>query len=195
MFLMSLSKETRRFYRRYRRRFLEQGGYFEKLGSEEITELDINDYLSLHIACWGDESTAINDLTADFHRDFSVNAAMLGYLTLFFARVQKRRIAAHVCFDFLTRREGYYTGRDPKFSELRAGRLLYLETIYDAIDNGFRIYDLGAGGDEYKQSFSNNNATTHNFVLKVSTVDINLNQIFNGFEFMSQSSTYIRNVI
>ena len=76
-----------------------------------------------------------------------------GFLTLFFARFQGKRIATHSCFDILSRREAYLIGQDPEFKNLGAGRLLFMETIYDAIDSGFDVYDLGQGWFDYKMIF------------------------------------------
>lgn len=184
-YLKTLSKETRRYFRRYKARFTEEGGYFEKISPDAITSQDIDDYLHLHALRWQSNSAAVNDLTIDFHRDLATTMAKSGHFHLFFANHRGRRVAAHSCFDINTRREGYFTGRDPAAEELRAGRLLYMETILDAIDHGFAIYDLGYGGDEYKLSFTDTVMTVSHFLLVPPRRMPNLEKLFPKYEYVS----------
>jgi len=183
-YLMSLSKGTRRYFRRYKKRFAETGGSFEKIPADDITNRDVDDYIRLHLLIWGEESEAICGASADFHKNISLSMAKEGHFTLFFARYKGQRIAVHSCFDIYPRREGYLTGRDPKHEDLRAGRLLYLETIYDAIDNGFSIYELGVVGFAYKMSFTKTYSISRNFFLYNSEEKPDLNKIFTGYECM-----------
>ena len=145
-----LSKGTRRYFRRYKKQFLEQGGDFEKIAGRDVTSQHIEDYLELHQMRWGRESAAVNDRTLAFHHDVCAAYAANGMLCLFFARFRGRRVAVHSCFDIGDRREGYFTGRNPDMDHLRAGRLLYMETILDAIRRGFKTYDLGYGDVSYQ---------------------------------------------
>lgn len=184
-YLQSLSKDTRRYFRRYGARFLEAGGSFEKISAGDITSQDLDDYLNLHARRWQAESAAVNDLSMDFHRDLGLALAGQDYFTLFFARFNGKRIAAHSCFDIGKRREGYFTGRDPDFEELRASRLLYLETILDAIDHGFTTYDLGYGGDAYKLSFANIIAHVHHFILAPAHKIPDLDKVFPKYEYVA----------
>lgn len=156
----TLSHETRRYYRRYRKRFFEAGGAFEKVSGRQIATRDIDDYLRLHTLRFGRASAAISEATEHFHRELCRAAGASGNFSLFFATLLGTRIAVHSCFDIDDRREGYLTGRDESFGEFRAGRLLYLETIEDAIRNNYRIYDMGFGGEGYKESFTDDFDTT-----------------------------------
>ncbi len=79
-------------------------------------------------------------------------------------------------------------GLDSKYHALRAGRLLYLHTIYDAIDRGLERYELGAVGFDYKMSFANNTSVAHNFFFHPSGTKPDLNRIFAGFECMEPCS-------
>ena len=170
------------------KKFLEGGGSFETVPSAEITDEDIEDYIRLHLLRWGNGSAAICGEAADYHRKISRAMAQQGMFLLFFARYQGKRVAVHSCFDIGSRREGYLTGLDPEFDELRAGRLLYIQTIYDAIDKGFNRYELGAVGFGYKMSFVKKTAVAHNFFLYGSGRNTRLDQIFTGFECMEQVS-------
>ncbi len=183
-YLATLSHSTRRYFRRYMKRFLEAGGSFETIPPEAIGEADIEDYIRLHLLRWGDGSAAICGRSADYHRGISKKMANEGLFSLFFAGYQGKRIAVHSCFDIGGRREGYLTGRDPEFTELRAGRLLYLQTIYDAIDNGFSRYELGAVGFGYKMSFVKKTAVADNVFLYPVGDKPDLDQMFAGFECM-----------
>lgn len=181
-YLASLSYSTRRYFRRYMKRFFEAGGSFETTLPAEITDGDIEDYIRLHLLRWGDGSAAICGEAANYHRKISKAMAEQGLFVLFFARYQGKRIAVHSCFDIGSRREGYITGVDPEFNELRAGRLLYIQTIYNAMDKGFSRYELGAVGFDYKMSFVKKTAVAHNFFLYPLDWDVHLDQIFTGFE-------------
>ena len=187
-YLASLSSSTRRYFRRYIKKYLEAGGSFETVLPYDIIDRDIEDYIRLHLLRWGSESAAICGEAAGYHRKISRNMADQGMFLLFFARYKGKRIAVHSCFDIGTRREGYITGVDPEFDELRAGRLLYIETIYDAIDKGFNRYELGAVGFDYKMSFVKKTAVAHNFFLYPSGRDAMIDQVFTGFEYMEQLS-------
>jgi hypothetical protein len=179
-----LSKGTRRYFRRYKRQFEEAGGSFEKISADKVMGRDVDDYIHLHVLRWGEESAAICGSSAGFHKNISLSMAKEGLFTLFFARYRGERIAVHSCFDIYLRREGYLTGRNPEYDELRAGRLLYLETIFDAIDNGFSIYDLGGVGFAYKMSFTKTYSISRNFFLYKTGEKPDLNKIFMGYECM-----------
>ena len=183
-YLASLSYSTRRYFRRYMKKFFEAGGSFETVPPDEITETDIEDYIRLHLLRWSAGSASICGEAADYHRMISKAMAQQGMFLLFFARYKGKRIAVHSCFDIGTRREGYVTGLDPEYNELRAGRLLYIQTIYDAIDKGFSRYELGSVGFDYKMSFVKKTAVAHNFFLYTSGRDARLDQIFKGMECM-----------
>ena len=184
-YLMGLSKKTRTSLRYYKNRFIKQGGTFKKIEPDNITESDINDYLTLHSLRWGKESAAIRNSTLNFHKELFQNMAGKGYVTLFFSIFLGKRIAAHSCFDIMSKREAYFTGRDPRYNDLRSGRLLYLETIYDAIENGFKVYDLGYGDDAYKMKFTKTFAHTCNFFVTSDEMSLNLDKIFMGYECMT----------
>ena len=184
-YMMTLSKSTRRYFRRYKRRFEKQGGFFEKITSLELTQRDVDDYLNLHEMRWGKESASLSsDVAVNFHKDLSKILAKHGQFTLFFACFRNKRIASHSCIDINLHREGYITGRDAKYDELRASRLLYMETIYDAIDSGFATYDLGLGWFAYKMNFTKTFSTTRNFIISGNKDLPELNKIFLGYEYM-----------
>ncbi len=183
-YLASLSKGTRRYFRRYKKQFVEQGGSFEKLKGEQIREKDVQDYLDLHFQRWHEESAALNDVTRPFHFESSLKMAGSNQFTLFFAKYNGERIAAHSCFDIGKRREGYFTGRDPAKEELRAGRLLYMETILDAIEEGFMEYNFGYGGDSYKLSFTDTVGKTVHFILAENGKMPNLEKLYPKYELL-----------
>jgi hypothetical protein len=184
-YMITMSKETRRYFRRYKRDYEGQGGGFEKILSSDIREQDIEDYLKLHNQRWGDHSILIrNDTSNDFHKDICWRMSSQGCFTLFFAKYHGKRVATHSCIDIQGRREGYMTGRDPLYAETRASRLLYLETIIDAIRHGFHTYDLGHGWHAYKMSFTKTDIRTMNFFISPGTAPVDLTKLFLGYECM-----------
>jgi hypothetical protein len=183
-YFKQLSHDTRRYFRRYGERFREKGGQFEKITRPALTNQDIDDYLHLHSLRWQSDSAAVNDRSVEFHRDLAFTLSEADSFCLWFARHDGRRVATHSCLDTHPRREGYFTGRDPVSEELRAGRLLYLETILDAIDQGFSVYDLGYGGDAYKMSFADSIASVHHIVLSSAGKTIDLEKLFPKYEYI-----------
>jgi hypothetical protein len=183
-YLKQLSHDTRRYFRRYGERFKAQGGHFEKITRPAMTNQDVDDYLHLHALRWQSDSAAVNDRSIEFHRDLAFTLSETDSFCLWFARHDGRRIATHSCLDTHPRREGYFTGRDPVSEELRAGRLLYLDTILDAIDQGFSIYDLGYGGDAYKMSFTDSIASVRHIVLASAGKIPDLEKLFPKYEYV-----------
>jgi Acetyltransferase (GNAT) domain len=181
-FYSSLSKSKRYFYRRYLKKFLSAGGTFEKVSSENISMLDIKEYLSLHALRWKKESAAVNDQTMIFHEELCLQMAKSGYFQLFFAKYTDRRIAAISCFDIGSRREFYYSGRTLDNSKLRAGKLIVLYSILDAIEKGFKIYDFGYGGDEYKFDYTDNYKSLKSFFLAKDNMLPDLYKLFPMYE-------------
>jgi hypothetical protein len=180
----ALSSSKRYYFRRYRRKFEELGGAFENLAPGQITAADIEDYLQLHLLRWGNDSVAVNTHTLPFHREICLQAARNGTFRLFFARHGGKRIAAHVCFDIGKRREYFFSGRDPAEEELRAGKLMVMETILDAHDKGMRIYDFGYGGDEYKADFTRIARRVRSYFLARRESLLDLENLFPKYEYM-----------
>ena len=180
----SLSKSKRYYFRRYLKRFQESGGGFQKIVGSIVTEKDIGDCIRLHLLRWGKNSAAVCGVADAFHRDLGMAMAKEDMFTIFFATLNGKRIAAHTCFDINHRREFYLPGRNPKHDDTRAGSLLVMETILDAIDHGFKIYDLGVVGFPYKMDFTKKFYRTRNFFIYKKGFQPDLNKIFNGFECM-----------
>ena len=187
-YLASLSSSTRRYYRRYMKKFFKAGGSFETVPSKEITKEDIEDYIRLHLLRWCGSSEAICSESVDYHRKISLSMAKEGLFLLFFAKYHGKRIAVQSCFDIGSRREGYLAGRDLEYRDFSIGRLLCIQTIYDAIDKQLNRYELGALGFDYKMSFVKKATVAHNFFLYSSGRDVRLDQIFTSFECMEQVS-------
>ncbi len=186
-YLMDMSHDTRRYFNRYKKRFLEAGGSFEKVAAENLTQADIDEYLDLHLMRWGADSVSVRTGTLAFHRDLGLALGKRGMFSLFFARHEGKRIASHSCLDVNGRREGFFNGRDPATEELRAGRLLYMETLLDAIDLNYAEYNFGLGGYDYKTSFTKTFANTHNLFLFPHDRPVDPTAVFSGYELISFS--------
>lgn len=183
-FLALLSRSTRYYYRRYMKSFKEAGGTFESVLGQSITDGDIEEYLHLHQMRWGTESMFVCGDTYDFHVEMVQAMAKEGCFALFFACFGGNRVAVLSCFDIYPRRECYFTGMNPEYRETRAGRLLWLHSIYNAIDNGFTRYDLGPGDFGYKMSFATGKTRSHNFLVYENDSPIDLDTVFSGYERM-----------
>ena len=176
------SSSKRYFYRRYMKKFISNGGSFETIPPESVQPDDIDSYIKLHLSRWEDESAAFHRLTLPFHEEMATAMAKSGYFRLFFASYRQQRIAALSCFDTGKTREFYYSGRTMNLSEFRAGKLLVLHSILDAIQNGFSIYDFGFGGDEYKFDFTNDYNQLNSFFLSDKLTLSFLDRLFPLYE-------------
>jgi CelD/BcsL family acetyltransferase involved in cellulose biosynthesis len=132
---------------------------------------------------WGNDSTVIcGDSSKEFHKELAIEMAKQNKFTIFFSTLNGKRIAAHTCFDINNRREFYLPGRNPKHEKLRAGSLLLMETILDAIDSGFEIYDFGVVGFDYKMDFTKLTYTTRNFLIYKDYDQPDIDMIYSGLE-------------
>jgi hypothetical protein len=181
-FYASLSKSKRYYYRRYLNKFLTAGGEVEIVEPPDLNSKDIQKYIELHLERWGDESAAIINATIPFHLDMSKAMAQLGYFRLFFMKFNSERIAVLSCFDLQDRREFYYSGRTLDNSKLRAGKLLVLFSILDAIQKGLRYYDFGYGGDAYKFEFTKTYRTLYGFFLSRNPKKMDFQKLFPLYE-------------
>ncbi len=184
LYLGTMGKKARRNSRYYKRQFEQQGGSFEKISSDKITDRDIEDYLNFHLLRWGEGSASLSNTTIDFHKYLCDTMVKHGVLTLFFTCWKGERIATLSTIDIMPRREAYIMGRDPKHKELSGGSLLMLEAIYDAIDNGFGVYDFGLGWSPQKESLTKAYTISRNLFLTPDRNVPDLNRIFMGYEYM-----------
>jgi hypothetical protein len=183
-YLESLSSSRRYYFRRYLRKFLDAGGEFEDVAPASVTAADIEEFLDLHQERWGADSVAVNPATLGFHRELAQEAARQGLFRLFFARHGGKRICAHVCLDIGERREYFFSGRTSASEELRAGKLLVMHTVQDAIKRGFAFYDFGYGGDEYKADFTKTWRTVRSLFLHGGPEMPDLEKLFPKYECM-----------
>jgi hypothetical protein len=183
----SLSSSKRYYFRRYLKKFNEMGGSFECIEPDNLTAADVDEYLRLHEERWGKDSIAVSAATLAFHKELSLTLAQRGVFRLYFSCWNGKRISAHVCLDVANRREYFFSGRssDPKVEELRAGKLLVMHTILDAIDRGFTVYDFGYGGDEYKADFTRIHRTARSLFLARDEDLFDIDGLFTKYEQMS----------
>jgi len=59
-----------------------------------------------------------------------------------------------------------------------------MNSIYDAIESGFKIFDFSLGGFAYNMSLSSGSLTTNCFILNKPSNTFSLDDIFSGYEFM-----------
>jgi CelD/BcsL family acetyltransferase involved in cellulose biosynthesis len=163
--LLGLGPSHRACLRRRGRRFADAGGRFEVVEPSAITAPDVRDHLDLHRARWGEASVALGAATAAYHEDLALALAGAGILRLFFARHGGARVASLACFDAGRRRECFNAGRSPAADALRAGKLLLLHAIGDAVERGLAVFDLGYGGFAYKLELTRQSRTVKSFLL------------------------------
>lgn len=184
----SLSRKSRRDFNYDRNKFKTNGGVVERIESRVVQESHIERCLALHQMRWGAESAMLMGESKTFVHAFFMKCADQGKLTLYFANVDNTSIASLACIDYSARREAVISGRDMRYGHLSAGVLLFLESIYDAIELGFVIYDFGGVAFEYKKKFAPSHRFLNSFVLfqegiRYSSID----HLFMGFECLADN--------
>ena len=77
--------------------------------------------------------------------------AQQGWLKLFFLKVENKRVASMLLFDYADEYELYNSGFEPSsYPQVGTGATLTAFTIKDAIENGKKKYDFLRGGEQYK---------------------------------------------
>jgi hypothetical protein len=187
-FLESLGSSNRYYFKRYTKKLIDQNGEVEHVPPDRVQPQDLDDYLSLHLDRWGSESVAVNQQTRPFHLELGKILADLGFVHLFFIRLDGQRVASHACIDIAGRREYYFSGRKLQLNKIPAGKLLCFHTLLDAIDRGLEVYDFGYGGDDYKFVFTDTQRTLKSIVLAKKGHLPDINHLFPKFEYFAFSS-------
>lgn len=181
-FMVSLGKKTRNNLKYYHRRFIREGGDYEKIDAETLDEASIQELLHLHSQQWKNGSASLNNQTWAFHHNAFDLYRRLGYLQLIFAVYRKKRIAALASTDIGGVRESIMTGRDPRYSRFSIGNALFWESIMDAIEKGIDRYELGAVELDYKKRLATGHTEMHNFICKRKDLPLEIDSLFWGFE-------------
>ncbi len=151
---------------RRRRRQLEKAGVLtlERVTSREGLIERLDEGLALERSGWkGRRGTAIaqDKRTRDFYTDVAKAAALHGYLSLFFLRLDGRPIAFH----FGLVHDGIYSVPKLAYDEaLRGaspGLVLVEEVIKDGISRGLRGYDFLGAEAEWKNKWSSSVRPNH----------------------------------
>ncbi|MFO0752920.1 MAG: GNAT family N-acetyltransferase [Thermodesulfovibrionales bacterium] len=155
---------TRKHLKYYMKKAERLSGFRAVHTREDNLEQQIDALLALWQARWG----AAPEAVLNVYRTLFSRCAAAGTLCLTTLWEGNAPFAAEAAFT--DRKQGvfsgYTTGFNHAFASLSPGNVMTGFHIRHAIENGFRIYDFGAGGEKYKYSFGTRERTNRNLFIK-----------------------------
>jgi len=116
---------------------------------------DLGTLEALHNARWNGRSRAFRSRQySDFHRQFAGRALDHGWLRLYALETSDTPMAMVYCFFYEGRYYFYQSGRDPRFTQQRAGLVLMHKVIQEAIRDGATVFDFLSGEEAYKDRWA-----------------------------------------
>jgi len=150
-YLTQLNRKQRHEARRKMKKLQEDIGYQVKVVSSEVSDQDIETFITLHTASSQDKADFWTPEKTDFFIKLTKSSSAKGWLRLFFLVVEGKAIATMMLFDYDDAYYLYNAGYLPsEYQGYSSGQVLLLETIKSAIDNNKKIFDFLRGDEEYK---------------------------------------------
>ncbi len=146
-----LGPKTRENIKKYTRKIENIPNYRITKTNEENLDNQIETLLMLHQNRWGTQSEdKLRHYRSIFRSHYQNHSLWLNILW-----EGKTPIVALAAFvEEVKKILFFYTiGFDDRYAKLSPGKVIIGYSIRYAIENGFEIYDFGAGGEEYKYSF------------------------------------------
>ncbi|MFH1243795.1 MAG: GNAT family N-acetyltransferase [Pseudomonadota bacterium] len=150
-FLGVLPGKQRHEIRRKLRRLHEAGdARYRLVESEEGVEEEIEDFLRLFRSNRPDKAAFMTGQMASFFRSLAESMAKDHILKLFFLDLDKRPVAAVMCFDYNSTTYLYNNGYDRDYSSLNVALISKVLNIKAGIERGMERYDFLKGDEDYK---------------------------------------------
>jgi CelD/BcsL family acetyltransferase involved in cellulose biosynthesis len=151
LYLSSLDRKQRHEVKRKWRRLDELEHTFEIITEETAAKEALAEFIALHTTSSAAKREFWNDSHLAFFKELVSPIAQAGWLKLFFLRIEGKRVASMLLFDYNTQYALYNSGFDPAlYKEVGTGATLTAYTIKHAIEQGKTTYDFLRGGEEYK---------------------------------------------
>jgi CelD/BcsL family acetyltransferase involved in cellulose biosynthesis len=149
-YVQGLGKKERHELRRKLRRFegARDAGFRWATEGERATVLDR--FFALHRLSKGEKAAFMTREAEAFFRDIADALAALGWLRLGVVRAYGEDAAVLMAFAYGDTLALYNAAYDPALASLSLGIASHAFALRDAIDQGFKIYDLLRGDEPYK---------------------------------------------
>lgn len=151
-YLDILSGKERHEIRRKLRRLDAAGRIDYRLVDDAFSvKREMETFLALFKSNRTDKAAFMSDRMAMFFNNLAESLAEANILRLFFLDLDRRPIAATMCFDYNSVMYLYNNGYDKRFSSLSAGLLGKVLSIKESIQSGKKTYDFLKGAEVYKK--------------------------------------------
>lgn len=143
-------KQRHEVRRKWRKLEQETRLEFEVLTSSTDVSTHTSDFIRLHKASSHKKAAFWNQARETFFYELLKKTTDKNWLRLYFAKVDRKRVASMLVFDFNQSYYLYNSGFDTNYSSLSVGQVLTSFTIQDAILNQKKRYDFLRGDEVYK---------------------------------------------
>lgn len=150
-YLTQLERKQRHELKRKLRRLEELDHQFELITEEYAAKEALEEFIELHKTSSAAKREFWNEPHLVFFRELIPSMARMGWLKLFFLKIEGKRVSSMLLFDYANEYELYNSGFEPSlYKEVGTGATLTAYTIQHAIEHKKQRYDFLRGGEEYK---------------------------------------------
>jgi len=151
-YLTLLSGKERHEIRRKLRRLNEAGQMSYRMVEDASSiKKEMEAFLELFRSYRSDKTEFMNDRMVSFFKELAEALKEARILKLFFLELDKKPIAATMCFDYHSTMYLYNNGYDKRFGSLSVGMLSKVLSIKESIQSGKKTYDFLKGAEVYKK--------------------------------------------
>jgi CelD/BcsL family acetyltransferase involved in cellulose biosynthesis len=150
-YISSLKGKQRHEIKRKLRR-LDEAGDIELRFLENNTDVSgaMDTFFKMFTGSRQDKAAFLTEQMESFFRLLADNMCTAGLLRLGILELDKKPIAAILCFDYNDCIYLYNSGYDPEYNNLSAGLLSKVLAIQDSIKRGKKVFDFLKGAETYK---------------------------------------------
>jgi len=151
-YLTLLSGKERHEIRRKLRRLNEAGQMSYRMVEDASSiKKEMEAFLELFRSYRSDKTEFMNGRMVSFFKELAEALKEARILKLFFLELDKKPIAATMCFDYHSTMYLYNNGYDKRFGSLSVGMLSKVLSIKESIQSGKKTYDFLKGAEVYKK--------------------------------------------
>jgi CelD/BcsL family acetyltransferase involved in cellulose biosynthesis len=147
-------KQRHEIKRKWEKLFRETSAEFELMEKPAEIRTTIDEFIALHQKSSAEKKSFWDEKHIQFFRTFAVETAEEGWLKLYFLKIDNKRVAAMLGFEYGDQFFLYNSGFDSDdYKQLSVGNVLTAYTIQQAIERKNQKYDFLRGNEEYKFRF------------------------------------------
>ena len=168
-YLTLLSGKERHEIRRKLRRLYEAGPISYRLVEDaSAVKKEMETFLELFRSNRADKAEFMDDRMVSFFKELAEALKEAQILKLFFLDLDKRPIAATMCFNYHSAMYLYNNGYDERFGTLSVGWLSKVLSIKESIQSGKKTYDFLKGAEAYKKRLGGHQVQLYQCLIELS---------------------------